>query len=81
MGLLVVAQDTADVGEMCPKETFRYFFIISTISDKIVLQLDRLTAVRFPYYYKEKMDMWMLLNIIGNLKGHFTGNNRHCMYH
>ena len=51
--IVVVAQDKANAGEICPKETVRYFFVLSSIYDKMVLQLDRLVAVRFPYYYKE----------------------------
>ena len=61
----VLAENIEDVGKICPKETFRYFFVISTIYDKLILQLDRLIAVRYPYFYKEKMDVVMAMKLVG----------------
>ena len=53
-----------DFGDICPKEILKYFLNMSIIYDVVIMQLDRLVAVRYPYFYKEKMDVSMSLKIV-----------------
>ena len=63
--MVVLLKDLDDIGKICPKEFLRYFLKISNIYDVVILQLDRLVAVRYPYYYNEKMDVSISLKIVG----------------
>ena len=62
--IVLLSKRKEDFGKICPKEIFRYFLSICIIYDVVILQLDRLIAVRYPYFYNEKMDVSMSLKII-----------------
>ena len=63
--VVLLFKDLDDIGKICPKEFLRYFLKISNIYDVVILQLDRLVAVRYPYYYNEKMDVSISFKIVG----------------
>ena len=50
--IVLLSKRKEDVGKICPKEFLKYFLSICLIYDVVILQLDRLVAVRYPYFYK-----------------------------
>ena len=50
--------------DFCPSHLLSYIFLISNKYDIIILQLDRLFAIRMPYYYKEVVDFKISLKIV-----------------
>ena len=50
--------------DFCPSHLLSYIFLISNKYDIIILQLDRLFAIRKPYYYKEVVDFKISLKVV-----------------
>ena len=60
---VVVSDSPSDVGEICPKKFLKYLFDVSSILDIFILQLDRLVAIGYPYYYNETMSALVAVKI------------------
>ena len=50
--------------DFCPSHLLSYIFLISNKYDIIILQLDRLFAIRKPYYYKEVVGFKISLKVV-----------------
>ena len=63
--IVTISKDKDDIGQICPKEFLSYFCNINNICSVFVLQLYRLVAVCYPYYYAEMMDVSKSLQLVG----------------
>jgi hypothetical protein len=68
VGLLVLAGDKISYRGFCPAILLSYFFSINNIYDIVILQLDRLTAVGKPLYYRSRVHAALALKIVISAK-------------
>ena len=62
--ILVLSDNKSSVGQICPVFTISYFLNISNTFDIVILQLDRLMAVRKPLLYKTEVDAKMAVKVV-----------------
>ena len=55
VGILVLAGDKLSYKGVCPGIFLSYYLALSSIYDIVILQVDRLIAVRAPYFYKSRI--------------------------
>ena len=61
---LVVSRAFDEPSSFCPSHLLSYLFLISNKYDIIILQLDRLLAIRKPYYYEEFVDVKVAMKVV-----------------
>ena len=57
VGVLILGRETFSFRGFCPGILLSYFLSISSIYDIFILQVDRLLAVRAPYFYKSRVHL------------------------
>ena len=63
-GLMVILGDPLSYRGICPGTLLSYFFSINYIYDIFILQLDRLTAVRKPFFYKNRVHAGLSVKVV-----------------
>ena len=61
---LIMSRVIDDPLSFCPAHLLSHIFLISNKYDIIILQIDRLIAIRKPYYYKACVDVMLSVKVV-----------------